>query len=529
VKIFLLPVIAVMLIGNAGLCLAAAPQEIAEREGNETTIESTLQSIAASNDDQEKALLHKKLGDLYVSREDFKNAAGEYIQALSLKNSFSARERIQMAVAISWGDRLSEAIAEFRSLLKQDPQDGEARIHLARTLSWSGEFDESLDVIEPVLRQDPGNKDALLIKANDLRWKGETGEALPLYRSILEKQEDFDARLGYAYALLDQEDEAAARESMALLKPAYPYQENELTKLKEAFNRPKPARQVQADIKFTHYRDTDRNEVERYMASFGFPAGRWKNVASYVHTEAHDDTRRNRADAVAGETRVQVTRRLAAGAGLGIIRYSGDGAADFLLGHLKADADMPWGSAGLSLSSEPLTDTAELIEKHMRFAAARAYLSRGLTDRLFLYGSYGYAYYSDDNKSHDLLLSPRYVLLEENPRLNIGYRFRYLDFDRQSFGGYFDPNHFLSHQIFVNGSFESGKYFGFAEVFVGQQSFTRYNVNHYDVIYGGTANIGYKLTQKVSVEVNGEAGNYALQSTAGFQSYQYGIRLSGVW
>jgi hypothetical protein len=190
---------------------------------------------------------------------------------------------------------------------------------------------------------------------------------------------------------------------------------------------------------------------------------------------------------------------------------------------------MPWGSAGLSLSSEPLTDTAELIEKHIRVAAARAYLSRGLINRLFLYGSYGYAYYSDSNKYHDFLLSPRYVLLQENPRLNIGYRFRYLDFDHQSFGGYFDPSHFLSHQIFLNASFEAGKYFGFAEAFAGQQSYTRYDVGHNDSIYGGTANIGYNLTQNVSVEVNGEAGNYALQSTSGFRSYLYGVRLSGVW
>ncbi len=529
VTILRLLVILAIVLGSQSVHPAEAAEDVPGRSGNEATVESYRHLIEASTDDQEKALLYKKIGDLFVSQEDFKSAAGEYIQALSLKNSFSVQERLQMAVAISWGDRLNEAIAEFRSLLRQDPQNGETRIHLARTLTWSGEFNESLDVIEPVLRQDPGNKDALLIKANDLRLKGDAGESLPLYRSILEKQEDFDTRLGYTYALLDRRDEAAARESMALLKPAYPYQEQELTKLKDAFNRPKPARQLRADVKYTHYRDTDRNDVDRYMASFGFPAGDWKNVVSYVHTEAHDDSRRNSAGAVAGETWAQVTRRLSAGAGLGIVRYSGGRTSDYLFGHLNADADIAWGSAGLSLSSEPLADTAELIEKNIRVAAARVYLSSGLTNRLFLYGSYRNAYYSDDNKSHDLLISPRYVLIEENPRLNIGYRFRYLNFDRQSFGGYFDPNHFLSNQIFSNASFESGMYFGFIELFVGQQSFTRYNVGHYDMIYGGTANIGYKLTQNVSVELSGEAGNYALQSAAGFQSYQYGVRLSAVW
>ncbi len=528
-KISLILVIAVMLIGGVGLCLAEMPQDL---PGGGPAVESYQKAIEASHDSGEKAALYKKLGDLFVSREDYKNAAGEYIHALSLSRKFSAGERLQMAVAISWGDRLDEAIAEFSALVKEDPDNSAARINLARTLSWSGAFDESLSEIEPVLKRNPGSRDALLIKADDLRWKGETDDALPLYRSILDKQEDFDARLGYTRALFDRGDEAAARKNMALLKPAYPYQENELKKLQEDISRPKPPKPpqpVQGDVKFTHYWDSDGNVVNRYLASFGFSAGGLKNSVSYVHTEAQDDTRRNRADAVSGETRTPVTHGLAVGAGIGIIRYPGSGDGNFLFGRLTAEMEMPWASTGLSLSSEPVTDTAELIEKRIRLAATRIFLSRGLTDRLFLYGSYGYAAYSDGNNSNDILLSPRYVLLQDNPRVNIGYRLRYLNFDRQSFSGYFDPSHFLSHQIFSNASFEAGRYFGFAEFFVGQQSYTRYAVGHNESIYGGTANLGYKLTQHLSVEVNAEGGNYALQTATGFRSFLYGVRLSGTW
>jgi tetratricopeptide (TPR) repeat protein len=95
-------------------------------------IESYQKAINASKDNAKKAQLYKKLGDLYVSREDFKRAAEEYIRALALKKKFPVQERLQMAVAISWGDRLDEAIAEFRSILKDDPNNSEARIHLAR-------------------------------------------------------------------------------------------------------------------------------------------------------------------------------------------------------------------------------------------------------------------------------------------------------------------------------------------------------------------------------------------------------------
>ncbi len=525
-----LSVIAAILIGNAVICPAAAPQEISQRDGNKTEIESYQKAIQASHDNEERAQLYKKLGDLYASREDFKNAAEEYIRALSLTKNFPEQDRLRMAVSISWGDRLEEAIAEFQAILKENPNNTEARTGLARTLSWAGRYDESLDEIEIVLGQYPDNKDALLIKANDLRWKGEGDEALPLYRSILEKQEDFDTRLGYTYVLHERGDEAAARESMALLKPVYPYQEKELRKLQEELSKPKPAQQSQGDAKFSHYRDTDGNDVNRYSASYGFPAWNGNNVFSYVHTEAHDyATRRNSSDMFSGETRVPMNRGLSVGAGLGVIRYENDSSSDFLLGHVKADAELPWGSVGVALAREPLNETAELIEKRIRFTAARAYFSRSLAGRLSFYGGYRYADYSDNNDSHDLLLSLRYALVQENPRTNIGYRLRYLDFNRQSFGGYFDPNRFLSHQAFTNTSFESGRYFGFAELFVGQQSFTRYGAGHNDVIYGGAANIGYKLTKSVSVEANAEGGNYALQTVTGFRSFLYGIRLSGVW
>ncbi len=523
-------IIVIMLCGNAGMCLAGAAQEIPERNGKEVTIESYRKKIEASNDNEEKALLYKNLGDLYASREDYRNAAEEYIRALSLKKNFPEQERLRMAVSISWGDRLDEAIAEFQAILKENPSNTEARTDLARTLSWAGRYDESLAEIDTVLGRSPDSKDALLIKANDLRWKGEIDEAFPLYQSILEKQEDFDTRLGYTYVLHERGDEAAVRESMALLKPIYPYQENELRKLKEEIGKPKPAQQSQGDAKFTHYRDTDGNDVNRYMASYGFPAKYGKILFSYVHTEAHDyTTRRNSSDMLSGETRTPMGRRISLGAGLGVIRYKNDDSSDFLLGHLKADAELPRGSAGIALAREPLNETAELIEKRIRFTAARAYFSRSLAGRFSLYGGYSYRDYSDDNNSHDLLLSPRYALVQGNPRTNIGYRFRYLDFNRQSFGGYFDPNHFLSHQIFMNASFESGGYFGFAELFIGEQSFTRYGAGHNDIIYGGAANIGYKLTKSISVEANADGGNYALQTATGFKSFLYGVRLSGVW
>jgi tetratricopeptide (TPR) repeat protein len=505
----------------------AAPPENAEYQEK---AESFRKAIEATTDEREQALLHKQLGDLHASWEDYAKASDEFVLALALAPSaFTVRERLRMAVSISWANRYDEAAAILRFILAEEPGNRDARVHLAKVLSWSGKLREAGVEAEGVLRDDPGNQDALLVKANVLRWQGDGAASITVYEKALQQGEQFDARLGLAYAYLDTGDRQGAENSAVMLKPQYPYQERELMKLREELKKPRPAQQVRADIKFTNYRDNEGNDVNRYAATYSFPVRAWRNQLSYVHTEARDHFRRNNADIVSGETRAQITRQLGIGAGLGVIRYRNDDTADFPVGHLKADAETPLGSVGVTLSREPFTDTAELLEKRIRVSAARAYLSRVLIGRTSFYGGYGYADYSDGNNSDDLLLSLRYDLRRENPRVNAGYRFRYLDFDRQSSGGYFDPSHFLSHQLYLNTAFEKGKIFGAAEVYVGQQSFTRNGAGRNEMFSGGAASIGYKLTKNYSVEANVEGGDYALQTATGFSYFLYGVRLSGLW
>ncbi len=520
--VFLLLVIA--LLGSSGSCQAAAAQESPVQD--EATVESYKKAIAEAQTDTEKAVLYKKLGDLFAAREDFTNAAEQYIQALSLKRDFPTSDRLSMAVAISWGDRLDEALAEFRAIVQEEPDNLPARIHLARTLAWAGKFDESLIEINIVLQKDPRDKDALLIKANDLRWKGEFDGAYDLYRSILHTQEDFDARLGYTYVLIARGEDAAARESLALLKPAYPYQERELKKLLKEF---KPSTESRGDLKFSRYDDTDGNIVYRYAASYGLHAKRWNALLNYLQTEAHDDTRRDSSSLLTGEARTQLTRQVGITGGLGVIQYHTGEVSNFVTGHVKADAEFPGIAVGVAMTHAPLQDTAELIENRIRFTSAGTYLSGTVTERVSVQGSYTYADYTDGNNSDDLGLTLRATLLPGNPRIVSGYRFRLLNFNRQSFAGYFDPNNFQSHQIFLNTSFERDGFSGFVELFVGQQSYRRYGVGHDDTISGGSLSIAYKLTSAVSAELSAEGGNYALQTASGFRYHLYGFRLIGTW
>ena len=127
--------------------------------GGAGTIASYEKAILDAKDNKEAALLRKKLGDYYVSREDYKNAAEEFMQALSPNPAlFTRQERLQMAIAISWADRPDDAISVLRSILAEDRQDRDARIHLAKVLSWSNRLQEAETEADLVLKDHPARR-----------------------------------------------------------------------------------------------------------------------------------------------------------------------------------------------------------------------------------------------------------------------------------------------------------------------------------------------------------------------------------
>jgi thioredoxin-like negative regulator of GroEL len=474
------------------------------------------------NNVEEKALLHQKRGNHYVSEDDYKNAASEFIQALSLYDGFSEQERLRMAIYISWGHSHEEAISELRFIVSQNPENYPARIHLAKVLSWAGRFGESLDEVDSILLDSPGNLEALLIKANSLRWRGNVKSAIHLYRKLLEEKEDFDVRLGLTYALLSTGNIKDAKESYAILEPKYPYHEIELEKLDEAVKR---AARPHFDIKYNYYSDSDDNRYNKYWLTYNFLADKWRTSLNYRHMDAKDNESSRDSHELFVNAYSQLTESLGAGGGLGIVKMGKHGNSHFLTWNLKADTEVLLGKVGAGVSRDSLTETAQLIENGIRVTNIGTYISQNLTDRLSFYVSYNYRDYSDDNYSNELQFVPSYKLYTNNPRITVGYGFRHVDFKEQSGGGYFDPQNFISHQVFSSLYFENEEFYAFIKPYIGHQSFKRNNEENHDWISGGYGSLGFKIFKGAVFEVNAEGGNFALESAAGFRYYLIGVKI----
>ena len=505
-----------------GMCFSPAWAGLPAEGVDAGTIASDEKAIADAKDEKEAALLRKKLGDYYASQEDYKKAAEEFVKALSLSPSpFTRQERLQMAIAISWADRLDDAIRVLQALLAEDQQDRDARIHLAKVLSWSDRLQEAEAEADIVLKDYPENQDALLVKANTLRWRGEAAASIPVYEKALAQGENFDVRIGLASAYLAIGKKETAKETGSTLKPSFPYQVKELKKFQDALCATRPAG---PGIQYSYYKDSDDNRENRYALFFGFWVHDWESEVRYDLFDAVDPVRKEKAEDVLFRTYSR-HGTIGTGAGLGVIRTDSR-SGNTVIGHLKADVDLGWGTVGVSAAREVLTDTAQLIENEIVRSSEALFLSQRTTERLSFFESYIRSDYSDGNGANDVRFAFKYTAATRGPKIDTGYRFRYLDFRRQSGSGYFDPEDFTVHQVFLSLYDEHQGFYVFFEPYVGYQSFTRYGAGNSETIAGASATAGWNMKRCTSFEINAEGGNNAGATAAGFKYYLIGFRLN---
>ncbi|NPU83031.1 MAG: tetratricopeptide repeat protein [Syntrophaceae bacterium] len=483
----------------------------------------------------DKAYNLKLEGDALADREKFNEAAVKYEQALSISKGFSTADRLRMAQVISWAGKNKLARHLLEEIVSKEPGNVEARVNLIRVLTWSGELDAAIHHADVILAADPGNRDARLGKANALRIRGFFRKADEYYYSLLKQGEDFDVRAGLTNGFIASGRKTATDESLALIKTQYPYQENDLASLRKDRNwafRP----QLYTGILF--YYDNDDNRVTTASAGTQFWLGNWRTNIDYYHirsqgeaTAYNEDTGLpfplnvgNRNDIIQLSTYSRMPWYGGLGGGVGL----SDGR--FFTWNARTDLDLFYGNIGVSIAKEAFTSSAELVEKNIRATAFTATITQSPTDRITLTGSYAFREYSDSNGSNDISASIAYQFLRD-PSMSIGYRFRYLDFRRQSEGGYFDPNEYYAHSMFMNMSFYARPFYGNIGPYIGYQDFNR-NSEDQSGMFGGVAGLlGYWITDKIALEATCEWGNSLAGSSAGTSAgsgwyyYATGLRL----
>jgi tetratricopeptide (TPR) repeat protein len=486
------------------------------------TVDQLLKSAQTAPDKKTQANLYKQLGDKLVAQDQIEQAADAFSKALaSGRENFSPTERVRMAIYLSWADRLKESRDELDRVLTQDPKNIAARSHLARVLSWSGDLSEAVVQADLALKDQPEHKEALLVKADALQWQGRYVEAIPIYEKLVAQDGDFDARVGLSRSLMAVGNRTAALENRNSLQAGNARQKRELTKLIDALDQEiRPT----VEARYNYYRDSDQNRLNRYALAGNFWIDNYKFGINFRHTDANDPTRDNRAEDLLFKIYSRLTDQFGAGAGIGFTQLADRHTSDFLAGHIRFDGKLFAGTAGVNVTREVLSDTAELIENRIRMTNVGLYVSQPLTERFSVYGGYNYKSFSDGNHANDLQLTTQYAIYLA-PKIMIGHRFRLLDFHKQSGSGFFDPNNYIANRAFTSVYYENKLLYTYLDGFVGYETFRRNGVASDNFIHGGTGSLGVKPMTNLAIEVNVEGGNFAAGSTAGFNYFIVGPRV----
>jgi hypothetical protein len=279
------------------------------------------------------------------------------------------------------------------------------------------------------------------------------------------------------------------------------------------------------DARYNYYTDSDRNRLDRYSLAGSGWLGNQRYALDYRHTDARDRTRDNRGDDFLVSLYSRLTDRFSAGGGLGFTQLGDGGTSTFPTGNFRLDAKLFAGSAGANVTREVLTDTAELIENRIRMTNVGLYITQPLTDRLSTYAGYRYRSFSDGNHANELQLTTQYAIVLAAPRISIGYRFRFLDFQKQSGSGYFDPNNYIANRAFSSLYYENRYFYTYLEGYIGFETFRRNGFASDNIIHGGSGSIGVTPIRNLAIEVNAEGGNFAAGSASGFTYFIIGPRV----
>lgn len=414
----------------------------------------------------------------------------------------------------------------------KDAEDKGARIYHARTLAWDGKLEAAFRESSALMDMYPGDPDVWLLHADILRWKGDQKGAIKLYEDILSREPDnFNARLGISYSHLWSGNIALAAKMSKELYSISPENRDVI----ELRNLIRDRTQPSGGIGYSIYEDTDDNRLNTYRFNYEFlplfatiPIKRIR--AEYSRASAHNELLKNSASKFDLLLYTAIRDIADLNINVAVVDLARDGrdSTTHLTGGAVLNVPISNGRIRVSTSRAVMIDTAEIIENAVRVNTSGIGMEKGIGESFVILGDYLYRTYSDGNRSDDFMISPRIIARRASPRIQFGYRFRGLDFKRDTDSGYFDPHNFQSHQILTSLYGEKeGLYYSF-DAFGGRQSFDRATVSSRDNVLGASGSMGYRISPKVLVEIYGEAGNYALQAATGFRMWTIGgnIRIS---
>ncbi len=166
--------------------------------------------------------VHMQRGKAAFNARRYEDALAEYRRAVNSAPD-SVRARVNLAVTLSFLNKVDEAVTHFEEALKLDPQNLTAHYNLGYLYGRLDQLEKAENHLLKVIEANVEDTDARLVLAGVWRRMDKTKEALELYGRLTEVRGlDEDGTLGYASLLIGQGDFKAAGQILSQGQAAMP-------------------------------------------------------------------------------------------------------------------------------------------------------------------------------------------------------------------------------------------------------------------------------------------------------------------
>lgn len=183
--------------------------------------EAQFKAALAIDPESEEATL--SLARLYTEEGDLKKAAGAIAQVP--EGDRTVRESFALAGIYDQLKQPTEAIAAYKAVLAEDPDNADAKKGLAQALLASGQGDAAAQEYAKILSTDPNDAQALIRQAQIQRQEGKYEEALATLKkasALVSENLELEFNEALVYDALGRFDESVKMFKLALAQSASP-------------------------------------------------------------------------------------------------------------------------------------------------------------------------------------------------------------------------------------------------------------------------------------------------------------------
>ncbi len=453
------------------------------------------------------------------------------------------RIRLERAKVKSWSGAYAEVIEYYEEHLAGNPDDQEVRLELAKVLSWAGKLNRSVDEYRVILDAEPDNIEAQVGLARTLSWSGNLSSADNRYDAILSSHpQHVGARLGKAQLALWRGETRRGHELLDALDSDQPGNAEVARYRIELQQHQKPVIE-------SSYDQVDDNDGNEYRVTQVAATGHLTTFTTLTGIARRAETRLDGGEATVDFVGLRFGASLPHGVELRVT-----GGVDFIDPSVFAEGlgmsdDEHSRAVGTVAAFGPITGTWRwnAAVDHRTFDALREVVDRDITFESLNAGaegllgefkvglSGGLADFSDDNSRIHFTTHFLYPWdLAGDVHIELGYRFRFMDFDQNLDNGYFDPQSFYSNLVLftARGPLFAPRADWAVRLEGGIQSFDQDENEELflaggeednESVFGWEVRFGIDLPRRLRLEAYYGETDYALNSATGFESDQWGI------